>query len=104
MSWWTKTVFPLERRETLYPYLSGIRESERDSLWSENSTSPVLCSKFHSLLNLVLFIFFPSRPAALIYLPYTDIIKAAGVRLPAHLWWCGAVGFGLSAAPLFTHP
>lgn len=31
---------------------------------------------------------------ALIYLPYTVIIKAAGVRLPAHLWWCGAVGFG----------
>ena len=25
------------------------------------------------------------------YLPYTDIIKAAGVRLPAHLAWCGAV-------------
>lgn len=31
---------------------------------------------------------FPSRPSALIYLPYTDIIKAAGRRLPAHLFWC----------------
>nr|DAY32957.1 MAG TPA: hypothetical protein [Caudoviricetes sp.] len=37
----------------------------------------------------------------MIYLPYTDIIKVAGVRLPAHLWWCGAVGFGLTQPPHF---
>ncbi|WAK79681.1 hypothetical protein [Flavonifractor phage Castelnaud] len=44
-----------------------------------------------------------SRVSSLIPLPYAVIIKVAGVRLPAHLGVCGAVGFGLSAAPLFTH-
>ena len=41
------------------------------------------------VINFPLFSF--PRPAVLIYLPYIDIIKVAGVRLPAHLVVCGAV-------------
>ena len=71
---WAIMLSPInpERRETSCPYLAGTKESVRDSLWSENLTSPVLCNISHNLLNLVLFIFFLFYPRDLRGGPLSD--------------------------------